>query len=158
MKNISMRKVCLVVYFYYSIMMKGSDFDHIKASFLIGIYASFCLHNIIIIIIIIPILSILQEGICSLIKLIEASNTHLSFFLLLSTYNRCIVQDQHLHSTVVDATKICVNIDVCIYVYSKLQLSEHFQMCVKNLSMNQWMYVMAFSSYIQKREREALHL
>ena len=53
-------------------------------------------------------------------------------------YNRCIVQDQHLHSTVADATKICVNIVVCIYVYSKLQLSEHFEMCIKNLSMYQW--------------------
>lgn len=73
-------------------------------------------------------------------------------------YNRCIVQDQHLHSTVADATKICVNIDVCIYVYSKLQLSEHFEMCVKNLSMYQWCMWWPFPhTYTRERERLCIY-
>ena len=114
----------------------------------------FCLHNIII-----SILLILQVAGCTLIKLIEANNYAVSLILivyflssssspsssrlslsLLSMYNRCIVQDQHPHSTVADATKICVNIDVYtyIYVYSKIQMSAHLEMCVKNLSMYEW--------------------
>lgn len=50
------------------------------------------------------------------------------FLSLLSMSNRCIVQDQHPHSTVADTTKNCVN--VYIYIYTVNFNGVHIARCV----------------------------